>query len=81
MYRVSSLVLYFPPFFCGALYSCFYKQLPREGRCVLLFLLHPYVLIPRALVLEDKIWNASRIETDVLLASVIALEVEAAGSR
>lgn len=48
---------------------------------MLLFLLHPYVLIPRALVLEDKIWNASRIETDVLLASVIALEVEAAGSR
>lgn len=48
---------------------------------MLLFLLHPYVLIPRALVLEDKIWKASGIETDVLLTTVIALEVEAAGSH
>lgn len=66
--------------FFSALYSCFHKQLPKEGGCVLLFL-HPYVLIPRALVLEDKIWNAFGIETDVLLSAVIMLEVEAVGSR
>lgn len=45
---------------------------------MLLFLLHPYVLIPRALVLEDKIWDASGIETDVLTTATV-LEVEAMG--
>ena len=71
----------FLPFFAVPRISHFYKQLPREGGCVLLFLLRPYVLIPRALVLEDKIWNASGIETDILLTTVIALEVEAVGSH
>jgi len=67
--------------FCSALHSHFYKQLPGEGGCVLLFLLYPYVLVPRALVLEDEIWNASGIEMGVLITTAAALEVEAVGSR
>ena len=48
---------------------------------MLLFLLYPYVLVPRALVLEDEIWNASGIEMGVLITTAAALEVEAVGSR
>lgn len=48
--------------------------------CVLLFLLRLYELISRALVLEDEIRNVSGIEADVI-TTVIALEVEALGSR
>lgn len=48
--------------------------------CVLLFLLHLYELISRALILEDEIQNVSGIESDVV-TTVIVLEVEAVGSH
>lgn len=47
---------------------------------VLLFLLHLYELVFRALVLEDEIQNVSGIESDVV-TTVIVLEVKAVGSH